>query len=123
MRRLVSGGTRNGCISSSSAAVMFREVHKPSSESVVMMSSQRLRFSGRWWRMMCSTTSKNSTKSSDVRKEDEKLSGDSVEKMEGEDEVALSSYWGVSRPKITKEDGSVWPWNSFMVCELFYQYG
>ncbi|KAH0767024.1 hypothetical protein KY285_002895 [Solanum tuberosum] len=48
MRRLVSGGTCNRCISSESAAaaVVFREVHRPSSESVVMMSSQRLRFSG-----------------------------------------------------------------------------
>ncbi|KAG5625447.1 hypothetical protein H5410_010665 [Solanum commersonii] len=124
MRRLVSGGTCNRCISSVSAAaaVVFREVHKPNSESVVMMSSQRLRFSGQWWKVMCSTSeppSKNSTTSSAVRKEDEKLSGDSVEKMEGEDKVALSSYWGVSRPKITKEDGSVWPWNCFMPWETY----
>ncbi|XP_049412734.1 ubiquinol oxidase, mitochondrial [Solanum stenotomum] len=124
MRRLVSGGTCNRSISSVSAAaaVVFREVHKPNSESVVMMSSQRLRFSGQWWRMMCSTSeppSKNSTTSSAVRKEDEKLSGDSVEKIEAEDKVALSSYWGVSRPKITKEDGSVWPWNCFMPWETY----
>ncbi|KAH0783346.1 hypothetical protein KY290_002944 [Solanum tuberosum] len=122
MRRLVSGGTCNRCISSLSAAVVFREVHKLSSESVVMMSNQRLRLSGQWWRMMCSTsepTSKNSMTSSAMRKEDEKLSGDSVEKMEGEDDVALSSYWGVSRPKITKEDGSVWPWNCFMPWETY----
>ncbi|KAJ8572523.1 hypothetical protein K7X08_009034 [Anisodus acutangulus] len=39
--------------------------------------------------------------------------------MEGEDEVAISSYWGVSRPKITKEDGSVWPWNCFMPWETY----
>lgn len=125
MRRLISGSNCNRCISSlsSSEAVVFREV---SSESVVMMSGKRLRFSGQWWRMMSSTSeqpTKNSTKSTAVRKEDEKLTGDSVEKMEGEDDVAVSSYWGVSRPKITKEDGSVWPWNCFMVCEILYRYG
>ncbi|XP_055816188.1 ubiquinol oxidase, mitochondrial [Solanum dulcamara] len=121
MRRLISGSTCNRCISSlsSSLAVVFREV---SSESVVMMSGQRLRFSGQWWRMMSSTSeqpTKNSTKSTAVRKEDEKLTGDSVEKMEGKDDVAVSSYWGVSRPQITKEDGSVWPWNCFMPWETY----
>lgn len=29
--------------------------------------------------------------------------------------IVVSSYWGISRPKITKEDGSAWPWNCFMV--------
>lgn len=27
----------------------------------------------------------------------------------------LPSYWGISRPKITREDGTEWPWNCFMV--------
>ncbi|XP_059313742.1 ubiquinol oxidase, mitochondrial [Lycium ferocissimum] len=127
MRRLVYGSTCNRCIASqlsSPPLVVWREVHKPSSESVVMMSDQRLIFSGQWWRMMSSTSeppTKNS-KSTVVRKEDDKdkkTSGDSVEKMEREDEVAVSSYWGVSRPKITKEDGSVWPWNCFMPWETY----
>ncbi|OVA05804.1 Lipase [Macleaya cordata] len=30
------------------------------------------------------------------------------------DGVVVSSYWGVSRPKVTREDGTVWPWNCFM---------
>lgn len=29
--------------------------------------------------------------------------------------VMVSSYWGIARPKITREDGTVWPWNCFMV--------
>lgn len=27
----------------------------------------------------------------------------------------VSSYWGISRPQITREDGTEWPWNCFMV--------
>ncbi|KAK1355875.1 hypothetical protein POM88_049131 [Heracleum sosnowskyi] len=30
-------------------------------------------------------------------------------------EVAASSYWGVARPRVTKDDGTEWPWNCFMV--------
>ncbi|KAK1372381.1 hypothetical protein POM88_028574 [Heracleum sosnowskyi] len=26
-------------------------------------------------------------------------------------EVVASSYWGVARPRVTKEDGTEWPWN------------
>lgn len=30
-------------------------------------------------------------------------------------QVSLTSYWGVTRPKFKREDGSDWPWNCFMV--------
>lgn len=30
-------------------------------------------------------------------------------------EVVVSSYWGITRPKITRVDGTEWPWNCFMV--------
>lgn len=30
-------------------------------------------------------------------------------------EERVSSYWGVMRPTVTKEDGTAWPWNCFMV--------
>lgn len=33
--------------------------------------------------------------------------------------IVVSSYWGISRPKITKEDGSAWPWNCFMPWETY----
>ncbi|OUZ99339.1 Alternative oxidase [Macleaya cordata] len=35
------------------------------------------------------------------------------------DGVVVSSYWGVSRPKVTREDGTVWPWNCFMPWETY----
>lgn len=37
------------------------------------------------------------------------------EKKKSESNVVVSSYWGVARPRITKEDGTEWPWNCFMV--------
>ncbi|KAL1544372.1 inducible alternative oxidase 2 [Salvia divinorum] len=33
--------------------------------------------------------------------------------------VVVSSYWGISRPKITREDGTEWPWNCFMPWETY----
>lgn len=40
-------------------------------------------------------------------------------KKEGGGEVAMSSYWGVLRPKIKREDGTEWPWNCFMPWETY----
>ncbi|PHT98050.1 Ubiquinol oxidase 2, mitochondrial [Capsicum chinense] len=129
MRRLVSSSTRNRFMWSLSsppsvAVIVWKEVGKPSSESVVMMSGQRLGFCGQWWRMMSSASeppTKNSTSTVAGKEGDKeaKRSRASVERMEGEDEVAVSSYWGISRPKITKQDGSVWPWNCFMPWETY----
>lgn len=41
------------------------------------------------------------------------------EKAEAEKSVVESSYWGISRPKVVREDGTEWPWNCFMVRILF----
>ncbi|CAN1252621.1 hypothetical protein LINPERPRIM_LOCUS8095 [Linum perenne] len=32
---------------------------------------------------------------------------------------AVASYWGISRPKVTREDGTEWPWNCFMPWETY----
>lgn len=40
-------------------------------------------------------------------------------KEKGENGIVPSSYWGISRPKITREDGSPWPWNCFMPWETY----
>ncbi|KAL5562889.1 hypothetical protein UlMin_032636 [Ulmus minor] len=36
------------------------------------------------------------------------------EAKKGESYVMVSSYWGISRSKVTREDGTDWPWNCFM---------
>ncbi|XP_057785784.1 ubiquinol oxidase 2, mitochondrial-like [Salvia miltiorrhiza] len=38
---------------------------------------------------------------------------------DGKDNKGIVSYWGIERPKITKEDGSEWRWNSFMPWETY----
>jgi len=48
-----------------------------------------------------------------------KLPEKDKEKAEAEKSVVESSYWGISRPKIMREDGTEWPWNCFMVRILF----
>ncbi|GMN49448.1 hypothetical protein TIFTF001_018621 [Ficus carica] len=41
------------------------------------------------------------------------------EVKKGESHVMASSYWGISRPKIKREDGTDWPWNCFMPWETY----
>ncbi|KAK0589263.1 hypothetical protein LWI29_011855 [Acer saccharum] len=38
---------------------------------------------------------------------------------EEDNKIQASSYWGISRPKIKREDGTHWPWNSFMPWEAY----
>lgn len=33
--------------------------------------------------------------------------------------AVVSSYWGIRPSKITREDGTVWPWNCFRVGQFF----
>ncbi|VVA27911.1 PREDICTED: ubiquinol oxidase [Prunus dulcis] len=33
--------------------------------------------------------------------------------------VVVSSYWGIQRPKIKREDGTEWPWNCFKPWETY----
>lgn len=36
-----------------------------------------------------------------------------------QDAKAVVSYWGVTPPKVTREDGSAWPWNCFRVLYIY----
>ena len=59
-----------------------------------------------WGRMMASAPLTDKKESSVTE----------AEAKEKDNSVAVPSYWGVSRPKIRREDGKEWPWNCFMVC-------
>uniref|UniRef100_A0A2P2IX50 Ubiquinol oxidase n=1 Tax=Rhizophora mucronata TaxID=61149 RepID=A0A2P2IX50_RHIMU len=68
-----------------------------------------------WTRMMNSTAegaavASKERKESSVGKEAEK--GVGVGKTS--DGAVISSYWGITRPRIAREDGTDWPWNCFM---------
>ncbi|KAK3034826.1 hypothetical protein RJ639_033731 [Escallonia herrerae] len=71
----------------------------------------------RWGRMMSTaveaaaeTPGQKASGAVDEKKEKEKKEGG---------ELMVSSYWGISRPKITREDGTAWPWNCFMPWQTY----
>lgn len=70
-------------------------------------------------RVMMSTASSSSPREEAkavTEKDDRKQKSTSVPKAkEDESKAVVSSYWGIARPKLTKEDGTEWPWNCFMV--------
>lgn len=66
-----------------------------------------------WRRMMSSAAEPTSSPPPSVDKAVK--DGEMPTKKVGKGDVVVSSYWGISRPKITREDGTEWPWNCFMV--------
>ncbi|XP_059447569.1 ubiquinol oxidase, mitochondrial-like [Corylus avellana] len=42
-----------------------------------------------------------------------------AEAKKSDETAVVSSYWGVSRPRIKREDGTEWPWNCFMPWESY----
>ncbi|KAK8564188.1 hypothetical protein V6N13_005595 [Hibiscus sabdariffa] len=84
----------------------------------VELSGQRnggVAFGGFEWRRMMSSAPASMEKAPVEKKEKE---NSAAEDTKGKDVVA-SSYWGISRPTITREDGTVWPWNCFMPWETY----
>ncbi|KAG6433014.1 hypothetical protein SASPL_104618 [Salvia splendens] len=61
-----------------------------------------------WRRMMSSAAEPTSSPPSSLK------NSESPEEKAEKGGVVVSSYWGISRPKITREDGTEWPWNCFM---------
>lgn len=53
-----------------------------------------------------------------MAEKDEKKAGE-AEARRDKGEAMVSSYWGISRPKLTREDGTEWPWNCFMPWETY----
>jgi hypothetical protein len=68
---------------------------------------------GFYWTRMMSSVAPGPTTTTAAEKKDK---GVEARKNE-ETAAAVSSYWGVSRPKIKREDGTDWPWNCFMVSD------
>ncbi|KAI3789031.1 hypothetical protein L2E82_01816 [Cichorium intybus] len=66
------------------------------------------------WRRMMSSAAEPAAKAPSVKQADA-----TTEKKEGGDDVVPASYWGISKSKITREDGSEWPWNCFMPWDTY----
>ncbi|CAJ2678093.1 unnamed protein product [Trifolium pratense] len=65
-----------------------------------------------WKRMMSSKAASETEVKSTEKEKKEESSGK-------KNNAVVSSYWGISRPKITREDGTEWPWNCFMPWETY----
>ncbi|CAL5358325.1 unnamed protein product [Camellia sinensis] len=116
LRRMIGGGRScNRYLSTPPSAVAV--VVTPLDEAVVLWRSQCWGFNGggAQWRRNMSTDAETTTA---VAEKDRKESAVAEEKK-GDGEVMVSSYWGISRPKITREDGTEWPWNCFMPWETY----
>ncbi|CAL5438658.1 unnamed protein product [Camellia sinensis] len=116
LRRMIGGGRScNRYLSTPPSAVAV--VVTPLDEAVVLWRSQCWGFNGggAQWRRNMSTDAGTTTA---VAEKDRKESAVAEEKK-GDGEVMVSSYWGISRPKITREDGTEWPWNCFMPWETY----
>ncbi|KAG4209101.1 hypothetical protein ERO13_A03G174000v2 [Gossypium hirsutum] len=87
-----------------SSAIVERSLELSGQHNVVTL----VRFE--WRRMMSSTPASVGNASSG---REEKMENSVTEETKGKDSSALS-YWGISRPKITRTDGTDWPWNCFM---------
>lgn len=64
-----------------------------------------------WRRMMSSSTAV----AEEQGMKNVENQGKEKEKEKEKENALVSSYWGIYRPRITREDGSEWPWNCFMV--------
>ncbi|XP_020883691.1 ubiquinol oxidase 2, mitochondrial [Arabidopsis lyrata subsp. lyrata] len=67
-------------------------------------------FKLRWRRMSSASATENKDENSTVKKD-----------QNGGGSVAVPSYWGIetAKMKITRKDGSDWPWNCFMPWETY----
>ncbi|KAG6436328.1 hypothetical protein SASPL_101224 [Salvia splendens] len=106
MRRAVAGGNCRCYVATASGRPLLSP---PSAAQVEGLSAVLVG----WRRMMSSAAEPTSSPPSSV--ENTELPAEKAEKGS----VVVSSYWGISRPKITREDGTEWPWNCFMPWETY----
>ncbi|KAM1172315.1 hypothetical protein ACFX1X_022851 [Malus domestica] len=81
-------------------------------------------FSGFYWMRMMSSAPQPVAPpvGATSAEKEQKESGGSVAdggKKGSDSNVVVSNYWGIQRPKITREDGTEWPWNCFMPWETY----
>ncbi|KAH7518587.1 ubiquinol oxidase, mitochondrial [Ziziphus jujuba] len=122
VRALIVNGGKSSGSSSSNRYISTAAVAGKPLESFCASRELDWRKSTMVMRMMCtaSSSSKELTEKDDRK---EKTSSSATEakkkKDDDEDKALVSSYWGIARPKITREDGTEWPWNCFMPWETY----
>nr|ASX94434.1 mitochondrial alternative oxidase 2a [Daucus carota subsp. halophilus]ASX94437.1 mitochondrial alternative oxidase 2a [Daucus carota subsp. halophilus]ASX94438.1 mitochondrial alternative oxidase 2a [Daucus carota subsp. halophilus] len=109
MRRLISGGSSIRSASPAPSLTIFRAV----TDSATMRRESLVYVRGGGVELMKRMMSSEAVKVTEEKKEVKE------EEKKSESNVVVSSYWGVARPRITKEDGTEWPWNCFMPWETY----
>ncbi|GFP87066.1 ubiquinol oxidase mitochondrial [Phtheirospermum japonicum] len=117
MKRVIAGGNCGLYVSSSAAAGIRAVTPFDMAVAEAGTQAQGLRMALIGWRRKMSTVAEQSPTSA-VAEKDGKRSSVAAEKVEKGD-VVVSSYWGISKPKIIREDGTEWPWNCFMPWETY----
>lgn len=110
MKRVIGGGRY---VSSYASPAGIRALTPFDASVAAVAQKQGLSMVLIQWGRMMSTASEPSPTPTVVEKE-KKSDGVATGNV-GKGEMVVSSYWGVSRPRITREDGTEWPWNCFMV--------
>nr|AGQ42776.1 mitochondrial alternative oxidase 2d1 [Medicago sativa] len=102
----------------STARALFRSggnYHRSFSTAVIVQPRQHQHGGGAcgslYWQRM-STLPEKKDQQTEENKNDAKNNGNNSN-------AVVSSYWGISRPKVLKEDGTEWPWNCFMPWESY----
>lgn len=118
LRRLIGGRSCNRWLSTSTAALV---VARPFDETAVLWRQGHGwgALGGAEWRRGMSTAAERTKTAPAAEEKDLKESAAADEKKKDGGEVMVSSYWGISRPKVTRDDGTEWPWNCFMPWETY----
>ncbi|KAL8097486.1 ubiquinol oxidase 2, mitochondrial [Apium graveolens] len=110
LRRLLTGRTSIISASPAPSFTVFRKVTEPAT----LWRQSTVFFNGGGHELL-----KRMMSSEAVKEVPEKKDDVPEKKKEASGEVVVSSYWGVARPRVTKEDGTEWPWNCFMPWETY----
>ncbi|CAL1404090.1 unnamed protein product [Linum trigynum] len=109
----------------SSASVLMRLVEVPPAGTAKAEQIKRFNaasFGGSGWSRMMSTSSSSSSALAEKENGEKEKAAEAESKSGGGAESTVpvvSSYWGIARPKIVREDGTEWPWNCFMPWETY----
>ncbi|KAL0334473.1 UNVERIFIED_CONTAM: Ubiquinol oxidase, mitochondrial [Sesamum angustifolium] len=117
MKRAIAGGNGGRYVSSCAAAAGIRALTPLDVSAAGGMEARGLSMVLIGWRRMMSTAAEPSSTSAVAEKDDKSKSVATGNEKKGD--VVVSSYWGISRSKVTREDGTEWPWNCFMPWETY----
>lgn len=122
LRRLIGGRSCSRYLSTSTVAVASVRPFEETTAVLWRGHGWGVIGGAEWRRAMSTAAERTSTTTTAPAVEEKDRKEGTVaegEKKKEGGEVMVSSYWGISRPKVTREDGTEWPWNCFMPWETY----